>query len=129
MRLVFLCAVVLVACGGKIDTGGDGGSGGVDSGGADSAKDSQAGPDVISPPAQCTPIVGNTTVASDGSCTTTAQWSCGAMQYSVQCSCPGDACSCTQQSGSSGGGKMVSKVPNMCPGCSGDVAAICGFPH
>jgi hypothetical protein len=126
MRLVFLC-LALAACGGKLDTG-DAGGGGVDAGPDGVVKDAQPGPDVISPPAQCTPISGNTTVSSDGSCTTTAQWSCGATKYGVQCSCPSTQCTCSEETSQGGVGHIV-KEPSFCPSCSGDVAAICGFPH
>src|SRR5512138_2393139 len=102
MHRVFLC-LVLVACGGKIDPGGDGGSG-LDSG--NGGKDGQPTADVISPPppppSQCTPITGTISSSTDGSCTSTATWSCGATSYTVECSCPSSQCTCSQESGGMG---------------------------
>jgi hypothetical protein len=124
MRVLFFLCLSIVACGGKIDSG-DGGVG--PDGSPPPTKDAQPSPDVISPPAQCTPITGGSTVASDGSCTATASWSCGATQYTIDCSCPSDQCTCTQQSGSTGSGTII-KPPSLCPGCSSNLPALCGFP-
>ena len=131
MRFVLVC-VALAACGGKIDTGDDGGTTGVDGGGgsdAAKAKDVQPGMDVISPPTQCSPITGGTSVSSDGSCTTTATWTCGATTYDVKCSCPDATCTCSQESGGMGAGTSV-KAAGVCPGCNGaSLPDLCGFPH
>ncbi len=128
MRLVFFC-LALAACGGKIDTGDDAGNGGVDSGSDGTTKDSQPAIDVISPPAQCSPIGGGTVANSDGTCTVTESWSCGATNYDVKCSCPDATCTCSQESGGMGAGMLV-KAPGVCPGCNGaSLADLCGFPH
>src|SRR6185369_14380944 len=130
MHRVFTCLglVFVLACGGKLDPGGDGGGNGPDSGGSDaiSGKDGQPSADVISPPPpppQCTPINGSTVVSSDGSCTSTASWSCGATKYNVSCSCPSSQCSCTEESGGTGSGTIV-KAPSFCPGCSSNLPAL-----
>ena len=116
--------MALVACGGKVD-GDDGGTGGVDSGGP--KNDAQPVADVGGQPSTCTPITGGGTASSDGSCTSTASWSCGATKYSVECSCPANQCTCTQQTGSTGTGTFVTPQ-SLCPGCSSNLPALCGFP-
>jgi hypothetical protein len=130
MKFLCLC-LALVACGGKID-GDDGGTGGVDSGSGDSGggtkNDAQVTKDTGGPPTTtCTPITGGGTAGSDGSCASTASWSCGDTKYTVECSCPKNVCSCTSDSGNSSTASIVTPQ-SYCPGCSSNLPAICGFP-
>ncbi|HEY1957727.1 MAG TPA: hypothetical protein VGH28_19035 [Polyangiaceae bacterium] len=129
--LLLLCAGV-AACGGKID-GGDAGTGTGNDGGvlivdASAKKDASPAIDSGPPTDVCTPIQGGTSGSSNGDCDTTAAWSCGDTKYTVDCSCPSTQCTCSESTGSSGGGTVV-KEPNVCPGCTGDLPTICGFPH
>ena len=123
-------AVALAACGGKID-GDDGGTTSDGGGGLDAIakKDAPATVDVGPPQPACSPVTGSTSVSSNGDCDTTASWSCGDTKYTVDCSCPTAECSCSQFSGGGGGGGTVTNVPTVCPGCTGDLPTICGFPH
>jgi hypothetical protein len=131
MKHVFFFALVFAtaACGGKIDSGLDGGNG-ADGGGPDGSHPppGEAGADVVSPPPPCTPFTGGTTIGSDGSCEVTAAWACGDTQYAVDCRCPDGTCTCSEQTGSSGSGTFV-QAPQVCPACTGaSLPAICGFP-
>ena len=129
MRIWLLCfAVSVSACGGIIDNG-DGGTTGVDSG---TQKDAPTGVDVKPPPPppppNCSQIQTETAIGSDGSCTSSASWSCGDTKYSVQCSCPSTQCSCSQESNGMGSGTII-KEPTFCPKCDGaQMPKICGFP-
>ena len=128
-NLGLLFVLVLVACGGKLDQGGDGGT--TPDGSPPPSKDAQPTVDVITPPPtpSCTPMQGATSVGSEGSCQTSESWSCGDTKYSVDCSCPSAQCTCSQETANGGVGQIL-KEPNMCPGCSGvDLATLCGFPH
>ena len=132
MRLIWLL-VFAVGCGGKID-GDDGGAGGVDSG---ASKDGQGKSDVIiipptsdaGPPQLCALGMGEGSVGSDGSCSASQDWTCGAVKYTVACNCPKAACFCT-----TGNQSATVLTTLMCPSCdvSGStldsIAKLCGFP-
>src|ERR1039457_3096817 len=115
MKLAWF-VVALVACGEKIDPGDDSGTGpdGTTSPDTSTKLDAHQGVDVSlpPPPPNCSPISGNTVVSSDGSCEGTATWTCGATQYTVDCTCPQSQCTCTQQTGSSGSGTII-KPPSV----------------
>ena len=124
MRFVVLC-VAFLACGGKV-AGDDGGAGGVDGGGGPKS-DAQPAVDVGQPTQNCTPMNGGGTVSSDGSCTSTSSWSCGDTKYSIDCACPKNQCICTEETANGSVGHIVTPQ-SLCPGCSSNLAALCGFP-
>ena len=126
MRIWLLCFAVS-ACGGIIDNG-DSGIIGVDSG---TQKDAPTGVDAnpkMDAATMCSQIQTQTAIGSDGSCASSASWSCGDTKYSVQCSCPSTQCSCSQESNGTGSGTII-KEPTFCPKCDGtQMPKICGFP-
>ncbi|HEX4515979.1 MAG TPA: hypothetical protein VH054_20660 [Polyangiaceae bacterium] len=131
MHRFFFC-LLLVSCGGKIDTGDDGGLG-LDSSAKDASSSDVSLPpsaDATPPPSsQCTGIGGGT-VADQNGCTVTETWSCGSTSYTVDCNCPNAQCTCSQESGGIGSGTVMTSVAGICPGCIGSgLAALCGFPH
>ena len=123
-------AVALAACGGKID-GDDGGTTSDGGGGLDAVakKDAPATIDVGPPQPTCSPIEGSASGGPNGECETTASWSCGDTKYTVDCSCPSTQCTCSELGPNGSGGGTIMKEPSICPSCSGDLPAICGFPH
>ncbi len=135
--LLLSLVLVLPACGGKVAGQGDGGAdGGVtnkDGGTPDSGiivKD--GGPQPVDagkpppPPPQCGPKNGTGYAGSDGSCGSNETWTCGAVDYEVDCQCPGAYCVCKKN------GQIDGKVKYAaCPSCSSmtGVAAACGYPE
>jgi hypothetical protein len=130
MRIWLLCSV-LVACGGIIDTGDGGTTGGGDSGsgGTDaSVKKDVVVLDVSTKPPMCSQIQTTTSIDSNGGCQSSAAWSCGDTKYSVDCACPSTQCTCSQESNGMGSGTTM-QAANFCPKCDGSqLPAICGFP-
>ena len=138
--LVAVGSLVVVACGGKLDSENadasvDSSTPKPDSGGVDTGIDVSfppPGPDSgpkPPPPPLCSNKSGSGFQSSDGSCGTEQKWSCSDKSaYSVIFACPGDGtCSCFKDS------VLVKKVSssNVCPGCksAGGLAAACGFPE
>lgn len=128
MRLWWIIALSM-ACGGKIDTGIDGGEPGGDA----SSNDAKPSPDVIALPdtsvTTCQLGMGEGSVASDGSCAASQTWTCGGTTYTVACNCPKSACYCTTGSSSA---TVLTTI--MCPSCNvttniDKIAQLCGYPQ
>ena len=109
-RALVLCT--LVACGGKVY---------VEDGGLDGSVW------VEDAATMCTDFDGGGVFDLDAyTCSFSASWSCNAVNYGLQCTCPAATCNCI-----TAGVSTVISVSHMCAGCSksyGDVALLCGAP-
>jgi hypothetical protein len=137
MIKVLVASLFTVACGGQI-LGGDAGTSGADGGdasthpppGLDASPPPPTADAMPPPPPLCSPMTGGGTTSTNGDCTVNESWSCGAVQYQVDCSCPAKQCTCSQTTSNGGSGTMV-PYSNGCPSCvySGQqLAQLCGFP-
>ncbi len=129
MKAVFFVAFSL-ACGGRIDDGDGGTTGGPDS---STQNDSPASSDVTTtlPDASVKPKCklgsGSGSVSSNGSCSSTQDWTCGEIDFSVTCICPDAVCTCQ------GGNPATIPAGSTCPSCDvmnnvDQLAALCGYP-
>lgn len=126
MRSAFLI-LLCVACGGRIDDG-DGGT----TGGPDASTKNESGSDApvaadVSVKPTCKLGMGSGMVSSDGSCSSTQGWACGEINFSITCSCPEASCTCQ------GGDPKTILTTFACPSCdvTGNLeklAALCGYP-
>ena len=136
--VLFVAMSFAGACGGQI-LGADGGISNPD-GSTNPPPTTSSKPDAAPPPSfdggqpppptQCTPMTGGGTTSSNGDCTVTEDWSCGATKYSVNCTCPTKQCTCSQYTANGGSGTMIPYY-NGCPACSysgQQLAQLCGFP-
>ncbi|HSQ62377.1 MAG TPA: hypothetical protein VLM85_04160 [Polyangiaceae bacterium] len=130
-------ALMAVACGGQIlgaDGGTSNGDGSTNPTPTSSSKPDGSAPPVYDagqpPPSQCTPMSGSGSTSSNGDCSVTEDWSCGATKYSVTCTCPAKQCTCSQYTANGGSGTTVPYY-NGCGACGitgSQLAQYCGFP-
>ncbi len=121
-KLLFFGSCIVIGCGGQV-IGADGGP----TGGGDSSPPTASS--TTPPPQMCGPMSGSGSVSSNGDCTVTEKWTCGATSYQVDCTCPQGTCDCSQFSGNTGGGTQVAY--GACPSCTqtgSQLAKLCGFP-
>ncbi len=122
-KLLFFGALIVLGCGGQV-IGADGGTGG------DSSTVPPTASSTVPPPALCSPMSGGGTTSSNGDCTVSEKWTCGATSYAVDCSCPAKTCTCSQFTANGGSGTTVPYY-NGCPSCAytgSQLAQLCGFP-